>query len=258
MKIFLRTAVALIAASLVAVPAANGQVSADGMGKMVPVELYACSFNDGQDAEDLDKVIERWTRFMDERETNTYAAWTLTPLYYGTEQEFDFIWMGAFADGNAFGTGMHQWLTEGGDIGEAFNRVADCFAHVGLSSAMYKMPPNNETPRSSILTMTDCRMKEGTRYEDVMAAEVKWAKYRTEQGSTAGTWHWFPQYGGGDADYDYKIVEAYADFIELGKDWERGANGGGREKSMSLFSHLDDCEDARIYAAASRRVAQLR
>ena len=93
---------ALVAAVFaLSAPAANAQVTEDGMGKVIPVELYACTFNDGQDMEDLEEVIEDWTEYMDGQDIDDYAAWTLMPFFYGVEQEFDFIWMGAFADGNA-------------------------------------------------------------------------------------------------------------------------------------------------------------
>ena len=78
-----------------------------------------------------------------------------------------------------------------------------------------------------------------------------------EAGSTAGTWHWFPAFGGGDAEYDYKVVNAYENFSELGKDWQHNANGGGREASADIFGDLDECDDARVYLAKSRRAAQI-
>ena len=123
---------------------------------------------------------------------------------------------------------------------------------------MYKAPPNNETPASSILTMMDCKMNEGTRYSDVKASEIKWAEYQTEAGSESGTWHWFPTFGGGDADYDYKVVTAHASFVEFGSDWEQFANGGGRDASTDIFNDIDECDDARVYVGKSVRSAQLR
>lgn len=258
MEIFQKAVVLSAAAILTAAPAVNAQVTEDGMGKMVPVELYACTFNDGQGMSDLDKVVARWNEFMDDNDVDTYAAWTLTPVFYGTEQDFDFIWMGAWADGNAMGTGSDMWMNDGGDVAGGFNKVADCNAHILLASAQYKAPPGNDTPGSSILRMTNCEMKVGVRYSDVMSAEIEWADYMNENGSAAGTWHWFPQLGGGDSGFDYKIVNSYPNFAALGKDWEHNANGGGREESQGLFSDLDDCDDARVYVGKSRRSAQLR
>lgn len=243
-------------------PIASGtalaQVTEEGMGKVLPVEIFACTYNDRQDSDDLDDVNERWNRWMDERNIDSYAAWILTPYHYTPEQAFDLIWLGAYKDGNAMGAGTDQWLAESGEIGEAFDEVITCGAHIGLGSAMYKAAPDNATPGTGVITMMDCKLNEGHRYEDIQVAEVKWAEHMTSSGSTAATFHWFPNFGGGDADYDYKVVNAYANYTELGADWERFANGGGRAVSEGIFDDIDDCDDARVYIATSVRAAQLR
>jgi hypothetical protein len=226
-------AISVVAALLpIAMGTAMAQVTEDGMGKVIPVELFACSFNGRQDQDDLDAVIARWNRWMDERNNDDYAAWTLTPYHYSPTQDFD--------------------------VNEGFEEVLTCGAHIGLGSAMYKAPPGNETPGTAIITMMDCELNEGNRYTDVKAAELAWAKHMTDTGSNAGTFHWFPYYGGGDAEYDYKVVNAYANYTELGADWERFSNGGGREISIETFGDVDECDDARVYIATSRRAAQLR
>ena len=65
----IRNAASLVAiAGLLFTASAVAQVSEDGLGKVIPVELFACTFNDGQDASDFDKVTERWNEFMDDPE----------------------------------------------------------------------------------------------------------------------------------------------------------------------------------------------
>ena len=258
MKILHRIAAMTAAATLFASPATYAQVSEDGMGKIIPVELWVCTFNEGKGLEDLEAVNAQWNAFMDDQRLKDYGAWLLMPYYQGTNQDFDVIWMGAAKDGNAMGEGAHAWITEGGEVAAAFEEVMDCPVHVGLSSAMYKEPPRNDTPQDSIMTMSDCKMNEGTRYSDVRKAELEWAAYREDQGSEAGTWHWFPVYGGGDQDYDYKIMTAYPNFKEVGADWEQVANGGGRAKSQAIFGDLDECDDERVYVARNIRSVNLR
>ncbi|MDP5052310.1 MAG: hypothetical protein NWP69_00855 [Congregibacter sp.] len=250
---------ALTAAVLVfSAQATFAQVTEDGMGKIVPVEMFVCNFVEGKGQADLDVVVKQWSDFMDDKKIRNYAAWQLTPYYYGGEQDFDMIWMGASSDGNAMGNATHEYVMNGGEIAAGFEEVIQCRAHVGLSSAMYQAPPDNSTPSSSVMTMSDCKMEKGTRYSDVRAAEVEWAAYRKDNGSKAGMWHWYPSFGGGDQDLDYKIVYAYPSFKELGSDWELIANGGGRVKSDDIFGDLDECDDARVYVARSIREAQLR
>ena len=103
---------------------AFAQVSEDGLGKVLPVEIWACTFNDGQDESDLDKVTVRWNKFLDDNGATGHAAWVLTPFHYTPEQDFDFLWMEAYADGNAMGSNTHLWITKGGDVSEDYNEVA--------------------------------------------------------------------------------------------------------------------------------------
>jgi hypothetical protein len=258
MKYLWKVTSATIALAFLVSATATAQVSKDGMGKVLPVELYTCSYINGKGPADLDKVIGRWSKFADDNGINNYMALTLTPFQYGPDQKFDVIWMGAFADGNAMGTGLDNYLTKGGDIQKAFNEVVKCDAHVMLSSAMYKSRATDESAKSAVITMMDCKLNKGHRYVDIKSAELKWAEYLTSHGSKAGYWHWFPVYGGGDADYDYKVVFAYSDYKELGADFELNANGGGRDAGRDIFDDIDDCDDARVYLGTVRRYAKLR
>lgn len=251
-------ACAAVCGCLLAAGMAFGQVSAESMGKVLPVHLYACSYNDGQGPADLDKVITRWSKYADDTGLEGYAAWTLTPYHFGPEQEFDVIWMGAYTDGNAMGKGTDSWLADGGELRAAFNKVVDCDAHIGLASAMYKAPADSATPEAGLITMMDCKLNEGREYEEIRDAEMAWTEHLASSGSKAGYWHWFPMFGGGDADYDYKVVLAYPNFAEIGADFERMYNGGGREVSEETFGDIDECDDARVYVVNNRRMAQLR
>jgi hypothetical protein len=235
-----------------------GQVNADGMGKVLPVELYTCKYKEGQTKANLMSVIDGWNRFQDAQKTDSYAAWLLTPYFYGTEQDFDVIWLGAYKDGNAMGKGLQNWLTKGGEQQAAFAKVIDCDAHSAYASAMYKAPAAGSTPASGFITIMDCKLNEEHKYPDIKAAELKWAEHLRKSGSKAGYYHWMPYFGGGDADFDYKVAFAYSSFEEIGADFEGFANGGGRELSMEIFGDIDECDDARVYISTSVREAKIR
>ena len=234
------------------------QVSDDGMGKVLPVEVYACKYNEGKTVADLNPIIDRWNEFADDNDLDNYAAWMLTPFFFTPEQDFDMLWLGAWSDGNAMGAGLQNWIEDGQELGAAFSEVVDCVAHVALSSAMYKAPPGGNAPAAGVITMMNCELNEGKRYSDIKAAELKWAAHLSEQGSDAAFYHWFPMFGGGDSGFDYKVVFAYADFNELGAGVEYFANGGGREVSDGIFDDIDDCDDARVYLTRSLREGKIR
>jgi len=247
-----------VACLLLAAGSGLAQVSNEGMGKVLPVELYICKFNEGQGMAELNDVIARWSKYADDSGMKDYAAWTLTPFFYGPEQDFDIIWLGAYKDGNVMGKELDNWLSTGGELQAAFDKVVDCNAHVAYSSAMYKAPADNATPTSGYLSVMDCKLNEGQRYEAIQSAEVKWADHLTRSGSKAGYWHWMPMYGGGDAEFDYKVVLGHPSFADIGADFERFANGGGRELSTATFGDIDECDDARVYVLNTVRAAQIR
>ena len=247
-----------MAGSLLASGAALAQVSNDNMGKVLPVELYACTYNDDKGRADLNKVIDRWTKYANDNDMNDYAAWILTPFFYGPEQEFDILWLGAYKDGHAMGKGLDNWIATGGELQAAFATVVDCGAHLAFSSAMYKAPADSATPSGGFLTVMDCKLNEGQRYEAIRAAEVKWAAHLTRSGSKAGYYHWTPMWGGGDAEFDYKVVVAQPSFADIGADFERFANDGGRDLSEETFGDIDECDDARVYVVDNIREAPIR
>ena len=247
-----------VASLLLSATPGFAQVSAEGMGKVLPVELYACNFQQGKDDTDLSKVIERWNKFADDNDMDDYSAWLLRPFFYTPAQDFDILWLGAYADGNAMGAGLQNWISDGREMNAAFEEVLDCGAHVAYSSAMYKAPPAGGAPGSGVISIMDCELNEGYRYTDVRAAELKWMDHLEKSGSKAAYYHWMPMFGGGDAEFDYKVVSAYTSFEEVGSDIENFANQGGRDVSQEIFSRIDDCDDARVYVVESIRSGKIR
>ncbi len=226
--------------------------------KVVPAEVYTCSFNDGQGPDDLQDAIDGWTGYMNENEVDDYAAWTLTKHHYGPDQQFDFIWLGAWRDGNAMGNGMDMWFSSGGEHMSNFAEVATCGVHILAGSINYKMPPGG-TPENSVLTFSNCKVLDGASYPEIATATHSWAEALTASGSEVGLFHWFPAYGGGGDDApDFVILRAYPNHAALGADFERYTNGEMFRQYGALFNNLVDCDVARVYNARNQRAAELR
>lgn len=226
--------------------------------KVVPVELFVCTYHEGKGSSDLDKAINAWNKWADKQGWDNYAAWTLTPYYYGPEQDFDLLWLGAGKDAVALGKAQDAYLGENAGLRAGFNEVVSCSAHVNYASVQYKAPPKGATPGDSVLTFSDCKFKEGSTFEALGTAMGEWSKHLADGGSTAGIWHWYPVYGGGGEELDFKWLEGFRNFEELGGDFERMGNGGGYKVSGELFGDLLDCDSSRAYLAKNRRHAQLR
>jgi len=230
----------------------------DNASKIIPIELFTCKFNDNKGSGDLDKVIDKWNAWADKNSIDDYAAWTLTPFYFGPDQEFDVIWLGAGKDAIALGKAQDTYMAENVGLHAAFNEVLTCDAHANYASFNFKAPPKGATPGNSILTFSDCEYKEGASFSALASAMGDWSKHLGDEGSTAGIWHWYPAYGGGSEEYSFKWLEGFKNMAELGADYERLGNGGGVATRSRLFNHLIDCDSSRAYVAKSRRFVQLR
>jgi hypothetical protein len=225
---------------------------------VIPVELFTCNYNDGKGPGDLDAVIDKWNAWADKKKIDDYAAWTLTPYYFGPDQEFDLIWLGAGKDAVALGKAQDAYLAEDAGLQAAFNEVLSCDAHSNFASINFKAPPKGATPGNSVLTFSDCKYKEGVSFAALSAAMGEWSKHLSDAGSTAAIWQWYPVYGGGGEEYSFKWLEAHDNFASLGADYESYGNGGGYMTSNRLFGHLISCDSTRAYLAQNRRYVQLR
>ncbi len=233
----------------------------DRMAKFVPTELYACKYNDGQGADDLDAVVGKWNAYMDENEADTYLAWTMTPQYFTDEQDFDVLWLGAWADGNAMGQGRDNYQATGGAISAEFGKVLDCGAHVGFVSRAFKLPPDDAAgpPNTSVIAFTDCTIEEGATYDTIVAGLLAWAKTLGDNGSKAAMYQWWPVYGGGgETTLDFKLLSVHPNHASLGADLERLANGELWRKRMEHVGDQFDCDVSRVYDAKLRRAAKVR
>ena len=124
----------------------SGGVSAQDDGMLIiPVELYTCTFNDRQGPNNLDRVVDKWNEWADRNAVDDYAAWTLTPYYFGPQQEFDVIWMGAGKSAVALGRAQDLYLAKDDGLVEDFEDVLDCDGHSNFASVNYKAPPEGAT-----------------------------------------------------------------------------------------------------------------
>ena len=254
-----RILIVLATGSLVIAAGCNNGVTQDeekASEPAVPVELYACKYNEGMGPADLDAATAKWNAWADERGMNDYTAWTLTKFYYGPEQEFDVVWLGVSPTAKAMGAAQDDYLANGAEIAAGFAKVLTCDAHVNFAAVEFKAPPDREDPSDNIvISFSDCNIAEGKSFGDDVAPAIRaWAEYRTEQGSEAGRWVLFPAYGGGGEEFDYKSVTARENHEAKGADWDT-YSAGGYKKARELFRGVSDCDSSRVYNATNRRRA---
>ena len=228
--------------------------------KVIPVDMYACKYNEKKGPKDLDAYAARFDAWADAKGLNDLSVWTLTPYYFGPgdNSDFDFIWMIAGKTAVALGKTHDTWVGDNDGLQEEANEVASCAGHSNFASVNYKPTPAGKTPEDSLISFSDCNYKEGATFEALGEAMGAWSEYLGENGSEAGIFHWYPVYGGGGEKFGFKWLEVHGSFEAMGVDYEMYGNGRGFEKHGELLGPLVTCDAARVYQAKSRRFAQLR
>ncbi len=98
-------------------------------------------------------------------------------------------------------------------------------------------------------------MADGVTFNDVAPALAEWSQYRGDHGSTSGMWVFFPAYGGGREDFDFRFVAAWQNLEDQGRDWDQYSESGWK-KADELFAGKLACDAARVYLATNRRMAE--
>jgi hypothetical protein len=222
-------------------------------GGFIPIEIFACNFEDGKGPDDLNTVTAKWNEWMDEEGAGDYFAAHMYPNY-STELGFDVGWIGGWRDGNAMGAGTDMWLGSGGEVGAEFDEVLDCPSHTLFASAQMKDPGDSgEDDNNFVLSFSNCSMQEGKTFEEVEAAQKAWNAHADEHGFVGGAWYFWPVWGeSGDADYDFKAVGSASSYTALGANFQLMADGHWRN-SQEIWEGLLDCDSARIYTTVMVR-----
>ena len=245
---------ALSAAALMCAGTSWAQEDAGEGRKWIPVETFACTFNDGKSMADLMAVVDEWNAWMDEQAVDNYFASVVTPQYFG-EYKMDVGWLGAWKDGHAMGADTEIWINEGGEMSAKFFEVISCTSHTNFASTMLKPPVSDDdnTDNTFVLEFSNCSVNSSKTYEEVMAALGAWTDYQTENGFANSMYLMAPVYGESNNDYSFKLIEGRDDYIAFGADFELMGNGGHWMKQRELLDGVIDCDSPRVYNATSVR-----
>jgi hypothetical protein len=205
--------------------------SSDGPDPATPVELFACKYNEGKGPADLDKVVDKWNAWADEQGLQDYSD-----------------------SAKMLGRAQDRWIATGGDVLNEFNEVWSCDIHANFAVLKYKTPPERSDPSNIVVSFSDCNLAEGTTFGDISPALSSWAEYRSGHGSTSGMWVFFPAYGGGGEEFDFKFISAWQNLEDQGVDYDQ-YNESGWKKAEELFAGKVDCDSSRVYLGTNRRRA---
>jgi hypothetical protein len=105
-----------------------------------------------------------------------------------------------------------------------------------------------------VVTFSDCTGPESPeQWAQLFAGLREWHAYTAENGYLQGNWMMFPVYGGGGAEFDFKLIQGFDNHTELGEDYQRYIDRTDWEKEGELTGGLMECDDARVYQATVQR-----
>jgi len=234
--------------SLFAVAVAWGQgvQGADAPVKAVPLELYACSWQEGKGMKDLQAVNVKFNKWAKKHDAG-YSAWTITPQFRTSDQPFGVGWIGAWKDGASMGAGIQAFKDSGSEMGMAFAEVVDCSESHGLFSSVPLNLPTGGAIKTPLVQFSSCSMKDGKTVQDAHNAHKAFSDFMVSNGSLSASWMLWPALGAGDIDFEYYAVSAYESYAQLGKAFETYANGGGWQKAKNELFSVVSCDEPRLY-----------
>jgi len=211
-----------------------------------PVEMWACKFKDRKDQDDLDRVYELEAQVSG---GGGYSAWHLSPYMVGDRvEQFDFIYLGAWADGTTMGAGLAQYMANGQAAENAWDATLDCLGSMYASTRIQAVPAaSGDGSGGFVMTISDCKVAHGSTAGQAIGALTRFNDYRVANGSTVPTFAWFPVYGGGGAEFDFKLAHAYTDVEALGNEFSWYVDHQAYNTYNQITQGVVDCDEARLY-----------
>ncbi len=216
----------------------------DGVPQFRPVEMWVCSYRDGKDQGDFDDVLEDLVKV---EAAGPYAAFRLFPSFRTADQDFDFLYLGVWPDGSTMGSGMANYGENGGDVEEAWDSVADCPTSVMYASMRIQDNDDGDGSGNFMLTVSDCKVGHALSNGQAIGALSRFNDYRVANGSTVGTITWFPVYGGGGADFDFKLAHVYSGAQHFGDSFQWFVDNQAYLVQQDMLDGIVSCDVPRVY-----------
>jgi hypothetical protein len=175
-----------------------------------------------------------------------YAAFQLYPYFVGgLRDEFDFIYVGVWESGSAMGSDLTNYFTNNQEAAEAWDETVDCASSLYASSRI-------EAPQASdegyfMLAVSDCKIGKGNSAAQAAGAISRFNAYRKANGMTVGTILWYPVAGGGDADFDFKLVNAFTGPQHWGDYFSWYVDNEAYNVQGPMTDGIVSCDESRIY-----------
>lgn len=215
----------------------------DGPPQFRPVEMWVCNFNNGKDQGDMDKVYED---IVAEAGDSAYSAFQLNS-YFRVNQEFDFIYLGAWADGSTMGASLGGEMAGDSDAGEGWEETVTCPASLMYASTWINQPGTGDGSGDFVLSIADCNVAHGNSNAQALGALRRYSDYAKANGSDVGTVVWFPAFGGGATEFDFKVANVYSDAQHFGDSMQWFTENQAYIARSNMTEGIVSCDSPRVY-----------
>ena len=236
-----RLLIAAVSAACTLLMGTSLSFAQDGAPQFRPVEMWVCNFNDRKDQDDMDSVYEDLVADMGE---TAYAAFQLNPYFVNGDLDFDFLYLGAWADG----TTMGGYLTDDEDTTAAWDEAATCPVSLLYASTWINQPQVADGGTGEfILTVSDCKNGHAISNAQAASALRRYNEYEKANGLDVGTILWYPALGHGGADFDIKLVHVYPGAQALGDAFQWFVDNQAYTVLGNITDGIVACDEARVY-----------
>ena len=241
-----RLTITMLSATL-AMAVSTTSSAQDAPPNFLPLEMWACTFNDRQDQDDMNRVYE-----MVEEEGGdvAYAAWQLNPYMAGDRiNQFDFLYLGAWANNTTMGNDLANVLSSESEA--AWGEVARCGGTLFASLTIQANPPPSDDSGDFMIAIQDCKTAHGASNLQALNAIRQFNDYRVANGMTLGTFAWFPVYGNGEADFNFKLATAYDNPEALGASGQWTVDNAAYRVRTDMMEGIVSCDEGRLYIGST-------
>lgn len=223
-----------------------------GMGN--PVEIYGCQFKDGVDgykqAVKHAALVNEWAAEHDAFQN--HVGQLMWPEFSDGQYPTEFTWLGYWQNYDDYGADMDKRAEHGAELYVEANKFLEQCSHSEWG-AWDLFPAGDWTLGNHVTEFSDCVYKEGKGDDDLLIANVAFAKEMSARGLTGedlGAVQLWPR-SGSRAGFDdaisfkwitgYPSLSAYASFTNVW--WNEGLiNVWG-----SLYGEIVSCDSSRVY-----------
>ena len=220
-------------------------VSADDHGSQmpapIPVEFWACEYNEGMGASDLQPVIKEWKKTMGKRE---YESWMLTPFYSRNGAMNNMVmFTGWWPSFSKMGEELEYVMEKvNPKMDPKWNEVITCTIHAE-ATAVQTRDGMDTSLDSGVMSYAGCKLKEGKTVPQLMQAHGKMSKFMDKIGiDKVSSAVLFPGVGASN-DYDYTITTWAPGMKVLGETFENAISNGVAQAAREIFGEVGDCDN---------------